>query len=348
MSDQQTWIADGTADVEPVTTETPADEVSAEPNDSIVTEAPETTEPVSVETVDVDEATGTAEVPVDEVVQAFIEGRVGEEAFQVPEGLMLPQTRDGKTEYVPVLDVQKRGMMGDDYRIKTTELAQGRRTLERSTEDLTAREARMEARATYLDERDAEMKAALTDPKSAEAYQEHLHQYANNAMYRKNVDAGLAQQETQAELSALQEREDKRIVTEASDTVFGWIDDLKAEYAGVDPERVRQEYSRLLSSGKATLDVSAVRSVYEAESDYVNKTVSPLRDELAGIKAQLESLQAAKVADQHNETTQHAVKRAQTTPVATGSGAPAKGYVPPAKFGPNELAEQNSAWAKAG
>ncbi len=344
MPDESTWITDGTTEAEPVTTETPADEVSAEPIDEpTVIEAPATTEPVSVETAEVVEATD--EVPAEEIVQKFIEGKLGDDVFQIPEGLMVPQTRGGETEMVSFEDVLRDGMKGNDYRLKTTEVAQLRRGVDTDRDEITRREARMEARAKYLDERDAEMKAALTDPKSAEAYQEHLVQYANNAMYRKNVDAGLANEETKAELSALQEREDARVVNEASKTVFGWIDDLKAEYEGVDPERVRQEYSRLLKDGKTPLDISAVRSVYEAEKDYVNRTVSPLRDELAGIKAQLESLQASKVADQQNETTQHAVKRAKTVPVATGSGAPAKGHVPPSKFGPHELAERNQEWA---
>jgi hypothetical protein len=239
-------------------------------------------------------------------------------------------------------------MSGNDYRIKTTELAQGRRTLDRNTEDLTAREARMEVRAKYMDEREAEVKAALTDPESAAAYQEHLEQYKSNPIYRKNVDAALVQQETKAELDALKHREDDRVVQKASKEVFGWIDDLKAEYAGVDIERVRQTYGRQLSSGVAPLDRSAVEQVFKEEQEYVNKTVSPLRDELAGIKAQLESLQASKTADQQNQTTQHAVQRAKTVPVATGAGAPAKAYVPAERFSPNELAEKNSDWAKAG
>ncbi len=344
MPDQTTWIKDGTEDAEPETTETPAVETV-----DAAAEVVEGATATADESAAGDEGTGAAEAEtVEEVAQKFIEAKLGEEAFQLPEGVLVPQTRGGKVEYVPIDEVLKRGMSGNDYRIKTTELAQGRRTLDRNTEDLTAREARMDARAKYMDERESEMKSALTDPKSAAAYQEHLAQYQTNPMYRKNVDAALLQQETEAERDALQQREDGRVVQEASREVFSWIDDLKVEYASVDPERVRQIYGRQLSSGAAPLDRSAVESVFKEEQEYVNKTVSPLRDELAGIKAQLESLQASKTADQQNKTTQHAVTRAKTVPVATGAGAPAKAYVPPEKFGPNELAERNSAWAKAG
>lgn len=338
MADEATWIADGTEEAEPVTTETPADEVAAEPVEA------------TAETVEVDEATDTVDVEevAAEVVQKFIDGKLGDETFQLPEGVLVPLKRgEDQTEYVPIEEVLANGMRGNDYRLKTTELAQLRRGLEREREDFTSTSARMEARAKYLDEREAEMKAALTDPESAAAYQEHLAQYESNPIYRKNVDEALLQQETAAERDALQQREDGRVVREASREVFGWLDNLKTEYPGVDSERVRAIYSRQLKSGEAALDPSALRSVFQTEQDYVDRTVSPLRNELAGIKAQLESLQASEAADQHNEKTQHAVNRARTTPVATGSGAPARAPLTPGKFKPSELAERNQEWVES-
>ena len=350
---EQDWIEDGTKEVEPVTVETPADEVSAETTDDlVVTEAPETDEPVSTDeakpppVVETDEV--TTEITTVEAAQKFIDAKHGEAAFQIPEGLLVPQTHGGETEMVSIEEVLERGMKGKDYTLKTTELAQGRRTLERSTEDILARETRMDVRAKQLDARDAELKEATTNPESAAAYQEHLQQYRDNPIYRKNVDAALVQQETEAERDVLQAREDRRVVQEASQAVTGWIETLQAEYPGVDPESVRQTYSLQLKAGVAQLDQSAVRSIYETEKDHADRAVSPLRDELAGIKAQLESLQAAKAADEHNETTQHAVKRAKTTPVATGSGAPAKTTPAKTKFGPNELVERNQAWVNEG
>lgn len=344
MADKQTtdsWIADGKADAEPVTTETPAVEVVEEVVETAVveTETVETTEEVTTETV--------AET-VEEVVQKFIDAKHGDEAFQLPEGLLVPQTRAGETKMVPIEDVLSQGMMGDDYRIKTTELAEGRRSLERSTEDMTAREARLETRVAQLDAQAQEMKAALTDPKSAAAYQEHLAQYASNPMYAKNVDAALRQQETEAELSVLQSREDARIVTEASQRAFGWIDSLKGEYETVDPERVRLQYARELSAGTLSLDINAVRSIFEAEKEHVNRTLSPLQDQLSEITAQLKALQDGAAATEHNETTAHAVTRAKTIPVATGAGAPTNVEVPKGKFTPRELQGRISDWTKAG
>ncbi len=355
-TDEATWISDGTKDVEPVTVETPADEVSPQ-EAALSVEVLETTEPVSadpveieavetkeVETVAVDGVAGT----VEEIVQKFIDAKHGDEAFQIPEGLMVPQTRGGETEYVPIEEVLERGMKGKDYTLKTTELAEGRRSLERGTEDLSARETRMDVRKEQLDARDAELKAAMTNPESAAAYQEHLAQYQSNPIYRKNVDAALSQQETEAERDELQAREDKRVVREASEAVSGWIETLHTEYPGVDPARVRDTYSLQLKAGVAQLDQSAVRSIYEAEKDHADTAVSPLQAQLADIRAQLDSLQAGKAADQHNDNTQHAVKRAKTTPVSTGAGAPAKTTVAPTKFGPNELVERSQDWVNQG
>lgn len=342
MADTQSWIKNGTTETEPETTETPAAEVVEE----VVETATETVEATEATTEEV--TTETVAEAVEEIAQKFIEGRVGEEAFQVPEGLKLPQQRDGETTYVDLQDVINRGMMGDDYRIKTTELADGRRTLERSTDDITAREARLDIRLEQAKAREAEMNAALTDPKSAAAYQEHLNQYASNPMYKQHVDQSLLQQETQAERDVLQGREDARIVSEASTTVVSWIDSLKGEYVGVNPERVQAEYARALSAGTAPLDISAVRSIFQAEAEHVNQILSPLQGQLADITSQLKSLQAGADADQHNETTAHAVGRAKAPPVATGSGAPAKTTVTPGKFTPNQLQERKQEWVKAG
>ncbi len=358
MSDEaktaDSWIKDGTKEVEPVTTETPEETVVEATETAGVdaveagTEAAETAASVA-STAEATETVETTETETTvEAVQKFIEAKLGEDAFQIPEGLMVPQTRGGETKMVPIEDVLSQGMMGDDYRIKTTELAQGRRTLDRDTEGLTAREARLESKVAHLNEREDEMKAALTNPESAAAYQEHLQQYKDNPIYRKNVDAGLAQHETEAELSALRATEDQRIVREASEQVVTWIDQVKGEYEGVDPKRVQTEYARALSAGTAPLDISAVRSIFQSEADFVDRTLTPLKGQLAEITAQLKVLQDGAAAVEHNETTAHAVQRAKTTPVNTGPGAPGNTTPAVTKFAPNELQERTSDWVKAG
>ena len=203
----------------------------------------------------------------------------------------------------------------------------------------------MKARADHVEAKAAEIKAALSTPESAAAYEEHLAQYQKNPMYRKNVDAALSQQETQAELDVLRQAEDDRVVREASTLAAGWLDALASEFPNVDPSRVRQDYGRALSAGTAQLDPSEARRFFTAEADHVNRTISPLQDQLAALRDTVTALQAGQAAETHNDNTQHAVSRAKTTPVSTGRGAPGTTPKPVTKFGPNELPDRIQDWS---
>jgi len=340
MPDQQTWVKDGTEDAEPVTTETPAEEVV------------ETTAEV-VEGAAVEEAAAAVETAgetetVTEAVQKFIEGKLGDEVFQLPEGVQVPLKRGDTTEYVPIEEVLKRGMLEKDYTAKTTELSNKQRAFDASQATAATAQARLDAKEKYLTEQEAEIKAALSDPESAEQYQQHLQMLRDNPMYRKTWEGRWANQETEAERDALRADQDARVVQDASTTALGWIETLATEFDGVDPGRVASIYGQRLSAGQASLDISDVRSIYQTEADYLAGASKPLRDQIATLSAKFDALTASQTAEEQNQTTRHAVTRAKTVPVATGAGAPAHTPTTPGKFGPNELAEKNSAWAKAG
>ena len=345
MPNQETWVKDGTEEAEPVTTETPAEEV-VETTAEVVEGAAAVVEEA---TATGDEATGAVETAgVEEVVQKFIECKLGDEAFQLPEGVRIPLKRGDETEYVPIEEVRKRGMLEQDYRAKTTELSNERRAFEASQATAATAQARLDAKEKYLTEQEAEIKAALSDPESAEQYQQHLQMLRDNPMYRKTWEERWANRETAAERDALLATQDERVVQEASTTALGWIEKLATDFDGVDPGRVASIYGQRLSAGQASLDISDVRSIYQAEADYLAGASKPLRDQLANLSAKIDALTASQTAEEQNQTTRHAVKRAKTVPVATGAGAPATTPTTPGKFGPNELAEKNSAWAKAG
>ena len=55
---------------------------------------------------------------------------------------------------------------------------------------------------------------------------------------------------------------DNRIVQKAARAVFGWIDDLRAEYPSVDPEEVAQVYGHQLSANETGIDRSCVEDVF--------------------------------------------------------------------------------------
>lgn len=354
MPDEQTWVKDGTEEAEPVTTETPAGEAVeaaaevVEGATAIVEGAAATGDETTgaVETA-VETGAGEAKV-VEEVVQKFIEGKLGEEVFQLPEGVQVPLKRGDTTEYVPIEEVLKRGMLEQDYRAKTTELSNEKRAFEVSQATAATAQARLDAKEKYLSEQEAEIKAALSDPESAAQYQQHLEMLRDNPMYRKTWEERWANRETAAERDALLETQDARVVQEASTTALGWIKELATDFDGVDQGRVASIYGQRLSAGQASLDISDVRSIYQAEADYLKRASEPLRDQLANLSAKIDALTASQTAEEQNQTTRHAVQRAKTVPVATGAGAPATAHTTPGKFSPNELAERNSAWAKAG
>ena len=351
MPDQDTWVKDGTKEAEPVTTETPeaTETPAAEAVETEVVEGATATGDEVVEDGEkkAGEATDKVEA-VEEVAPKFIEGKIGDEVFQLPEGVQIPLKRGDTTEYVPIEEVLKRGMREQDYTHKSMELSDRVRTFEASQANAVTAKAKLDAKEKYLSEQEAEIKAALSDPESAAQYQQHLEMLRDNPMYKKTWEGRWANQETEAERDALLADQDARVVQQASTTALGWIKDLATEFKGVDQGRVASLYGQRLSAGQASLDISDVRSIYQAEADYLSRASEPLRDQLATLSAKIDKLTASRTAEEQNQTTQHAVQRAKTVPVATGAGAPAKAYVPPERFGPNELAEKNSAWAKAG
>ncbi len=330
--DSNSWVADGTPEVEPVTTKTPAIE---EADVTLATEqiAPET-----------DESQESVSVVEDEV--KYIEAKVGEEAFQLPEGVMVPQVRNGETEYVSIQDVIARGQRGNDYRIKTTELGQMRSTLDQERNDFTVATARLEARSASLQAKEDQLRENMTDPTKAAAFQEHLQQYQDNPTYRENVDRALKSEDVEAELQALQHAETVRQNKAGVDFVLSTIEELAAEYPGVSPARVQTVYAADLRAENTQLSREAIEGVFKAENEYLETSNSPLREQLAEITRQMAVLQEANDADQHNDKTNHAVERAKSPPVSTGRSAPAPTATTQSKFSPNVLQEKMAEWTR--
>lgn len=360
----ENWIQDGTLNTEPVTTETPA-ETAAAPSPAPEAPAPEpaaeATPPAGDEPASASQHAAAAAVAAEtgatppapgasaQEVQDFIEAQLGEGTFKIPRGVRLPLKVQGETHYATLDELLKGGMMERDYRLKTAEAARLRREAEDLRTQLAAEQAKLAAREKWLREQEAELRAAQTDPEKWQAYQEHLRQYQINPHYRRMVDASLRQQETEAELAIYRQREDAAIVQRGVETVEGWIAELSQDprFAAVDPERVRQLYGQRLAAGQANLDPADVRAIFESEADYLAKSVTPLQQQLANLKAEIEAIRASQAAEKQNQTTRHALNRAKAVPVATGAAAPAPGPRPqPQRFGINELPDRIAAWVR--
>lgn len=345
---QATWIADGTKAAEPVTTETPAAEVTPVeqprgPDGKFVAAGASsaTPSPAPVPPATPTPAPATA-------AQEFIEARLGDSGtFQIPKGVLLPVKRGETIEYEPVDTVLAERMMHRDYSIKTAETAQQRRSVEAMQAKLQADAARVEARDNWLAEREAEMREAQKDPAKWEAYQQMQALYQTNPQFRKTMDDALAKRETDAEIAVYRDREYQDQVREGTELAAGWITQVGAEFPQVNPDRVRQLYAQGLAAGQATLDPAHVRAIYQEEARYLTSSAGPLEKQLAALKAEIDALKSATTATTHNATTQHALERAKAPQVAT-TGAPPVPVQPgpPSRFGMNELVERNQAWAK--
>lgn len=362
------WVKDGTGTAEPVTVETPVTEAApapavevpeAQPRDDMGrflaggTPAAPATEAATNGAAPVVQAAAAAPPPSGAsatAVQEFIDAKLADgTAFQVPKGLTLPVKRGKEVEYEPLETVLSQRMMQRDYQIKTAEVAAGRRDFEAQQTSFRAQAARVEAREKFIAEKEAEMVAAQKDPDKWQAYQESLLQYQSNPRYRQMVDDALAMRETAAELNVYREQEKEAQVNQGVQHAVSWIEQMAPEFPGVNPERVRVVYAQALNNGQANLSPEHVREVFQREAQLVTEHQTPLLTQLAEMKAQLAALTAAKAAEAQNRQTSHALQRSKTPPLAV-AGTPATGALaaPGKKFGPSDLQDRTSAWAKGG
>jgi hypothetical protein len=341
------WIKDGTATSAPETVSTPAPETvvedrprdehgrfvstaSAEPVDASTaasaTPAAEATPVVEVVTPAVEAAAANA----GQTVEEFLEGRLGDQPFQIPKGLLLPWKRGKENGFAPITEVLASDMMERDYRHKTQAAAEQRRQLEAAQARLAAREAAVKAEAEQL-------RAAMLDPEKLNAYNEHYEQMAKNPIYRKQVEDAQRGREDSAELAIVREQEQLAVQQEAATNLGNYIIDTAAQYPGVDPDRVRAIYSRGLISGDIQeITEASIHQVYKQEADYVTKTVSPLQAELTALKAQVAALSGAKAAEAHNANIDKKLVQAKAAPVvaAKGNGTAVGTSNPPTQLKP--------------
>jgi hypothetical protein len=285
-------------------------------------------------------------------VQDFIEAMLGEnEPFRIPRGVRLPQKRGEVTEYEPLDDVLKRGMMGKDYYAKTAEVAARQRELDEREMTIETERARMSAREAYLTEQEKLLRDANTSPEGFQAFQEHLRQMETNPIYRKRVEDSLAKRETDARLEVYEARDRQAETVRLADTARGWIDELatKPEYAGVDATRVLEIYADGLRREVLPLDRSVVERIFQSEAQYLSKSLTPLQQQVAELRAEIDALKNGQTPDpqRHNAQTAHALERGKALPVKPSGLPPAPAAPGPvAPFGPRDLPDRNAEWAR--
>lgn len=323
--------------------ETPPAETPPPPAEAPPAEAP-ATPPV--------EAPPPAAVPDVEFIEALIreaEGDTPAEVLKIPANARIPHKVNGEIVYRPAKEALTSSMREQDHIQKTQATAQARRELEQHANRLIADRARMEAREKWIVEERGRLFEAQKSPEAWDRYQNHMRQLAEDPTYAKTFDDALEGRARAAEDAANEAARHQQSVGDGVAAAAEWILAVGEEpaFRNVDLDRVRMVYAAQLENGQAGLDQAAVRRIFETEAQYLSQSLTPLQTEVAELKAQVARLTAGSTDPNaaHNRQTQHALGRAKTPPVATGSPpapvAPSRKVQP---FTPRDLPEVNAEW----
>jgi hypothetical protein len=342
------WITSGTPTEVPVTTSTP--DLSAAPAPEPVVAAPvDTSTPASVSADATAAAAAAGATPVEaaaagaQAAQDFIEGRVGEQPFQIPKGLQIPWKRGTETGFESIEQVQARGMFERDYRIKTAQLADQRRQMEVERRVEAARNAALQQ---AYEEQQARIKAAYDSPEEQARHEAFLQQYRNDPYFKKTVDDALQGRVLAAERTAVSEFEAQEAQLGAAQQVANTIAAIGQQYPDVDPDYVRDRYSRALQFENAPLSQAAIESIYREEAARIANARAPLSAELERLRAEVASIRTGQAADAHNSTTRQQITRA-TNPVAAPVGGTPPAPVPPVRnLNGRTLADRSREWSR--
>lgn len=288
----------------------------------------------------------TTPEPIKDALEAYLDGK----PYLVPKNLTFKLKSGTQVAEKSFEQLQREGMLYTDYQRKTAAVAQRERELSDRMTQAEAQLAAAKARETWLKEREGEMLEAQRDPKKWEAYQEYMRMYQADPRFRKLADDALKARELEAQNGVYAKQETERLVGQHVEQARNWISEIGKEFPGVDQDRVRTTYAQLLALEQVEFSPHAVRAVFQNESQVVTAAMSPLQQQMAEMKAELDALKAGKEAEVHNAGTQHALNRAKAPSVAPGGGgppaparAPERKPIPPTRQG-HEAAV--SEWAR--
>lgn len=348
------WIRDGSTADTPVTSSTP--DLNAAP--------PVETPSAAVETPTVDTTPATAAdagqqaaaAAADQgaspeqqaaaaaaAVQEFIEGRVGDQPFQVPKNLMLPWKRGSEEGFVTIDEIRSAHMFERDYRIKTAQVAEERRQAEMQ---LTIERARLQAQMKALEEEREFATRAYADPEEQRRYEAHLEQYRTNPFYKQAFDQANKGRLLEAEQTAVRELQEQEALVGEAAAVWTTIQSLGAKYPGVDPDVVRTRYAAALQADQLPLSEQAIEHVYRTVADEASRYTAPLTAELEALRAKVAALETRGAAETHNDKTRTAITRAQNPVGQPVGGAPPAPVVPSRNLSGLTLRDRTSEWAR--
>jgi antirestriction protein len=325
------WVRDGSVSETPVTASTPAIE-------TVETPAPVETPIVAAEVPVETPATPAA---VEQAVQDFIDAQLDGKPFQLPRNAAVPLKRGEEVEYVPIAELQKRGMLEKDYRAKTADLAAQRRQMEVQERVNAARIAAME---TWQKEQQEFAAKAYQSPEDQARYESFIEQYRGNPAFKQMVDDAAAARVMQAERAAIDEVQGEDALKAEVQELYTAIQRTAEKFPGVDADQVRVAYARDLQTGATHVGVDAIESYFQREAEKRQSILGPVNTELDALKRQIATLSQQLQAQQHNEKTQLQIARA-TSPVAAPAGGQARDPKPAAtQLKGRTLSERSREW----
>lgn len=343
------WIKDGTPSEVPVTTETPAVETASVEASPVVdtTATVDTPATVAAEATAAATAAGAspdaAAAAGAQAAQDFIEGRLGDQPFQIPKGVQLPWKRGNETGFAPIEELQLGGMRERDYRIKTSELAAQRRELEVQARVQAARAAAIEEAHRENEER---VRQAYASPEEQAKHEAFLTQYRHDPYFKQQVDAALEGRVLRAEQAARAEYESEVQTADIARQVASAIEDIGQKYPDVDPSFIRQQYSEALVNDRLPLSAAAIESLYQAEAQRVARYREPLTGQLDALRAEIAQLKSRDAAEAHNTTTRQALRRAANPVAAPVGGTPPAPVAPATNLSGRTMQERSREWSR--
>lgn len=258
-----------------------------------------------------------------------IKAKFGEADFEVPEGVLIPLKRGDTVEYKSLAEIQKEGMLYNDYNKGKQELAEQRRVS-------TAEVAAAKAEATTWK---AITKEILENPGKAMKYR----QDPELANLWADAAEGRLVAARQAALAEVSQRDASQ---DAVTRIQSWAEAMAGEFPGVDPQVVLRDYGDFLyqhgeavKAGQAMEDPTAIsmdrlRTYFTQHHSRVAQVVNPLQARLDAMEKEMAALRGQKAAEAVKQTVQHAAERGKTPPVIAGTGGVTQGNTG-AVTGPN-------------
>lgn len=257
---------------------------------------------------------------------AELEGRLNGQPYKVPLSLELPWKRGKEEGFVTLEEVQKAHMFERDYRVKTQQLSEQRSSVEQARIQLETMRRQMDVEREFIQKENQRLMDALThpDPEVRERQARHIELLQTDSDYREAYEAKLragAYEAVEAfKTEQSEQQQAQAIIADIQDTA----QQLANEFPGVDVQRAMARYGRALEEGRASLTVNALRSIFQDEHQYVQRSVAPVMSELEALKAEIAALKAGTKADAHNQQVRGTIAKQQAARAvaATGTGAP--------------------------